>query len=632
VNESSPESIIRSLFSGEIPQDRAFPFPRLMPTEQAAVRRLLATLRAMTVRDPSASPDGADQDGPAPLIDARRSDAERRLAPELLRALAPLGLFGLTVPPAYGGRGLSTTACCRVFQELGALDSALAVTLLSHLSHGVRAIQLFGTEDQKRRYLPALSRGERLCAFAQAEPQSGSDAASIHMRAAPTHAPGGHLGYALNGTKIWVTGGGLADVFVVFAQTEVHREGARVDRITGFLVERGPGVQTGAEEEKLGVRGASTTALYLTDLHVPRDSVLGAVGGGFKVLQETLSSGRLSLSAICIGAARAVLQRAVLHATTRRQFGRLLSSFGMIKDKLGQMQIDLYAAESMLYLTSGLIDRSERAHPHLTYGRRAAVGDVYDAAAGFSMETACCKIFASEMLVRVASEAMSLGGGAAFMGDYPYERALRDSRFFLIFGTTNEILRCYLALSGMAAPGEQLARLSEAIRHPLRGYGLVMDTLLDQVKVAAYGGPALTAHHPRLKREAVAIEDTAEALQKGVDRALRRHGRQISEMQYVQRRVADVTMDLYGMLACVSRASAALRAQDARRAAGEGVEAAGEIDEAERELRLCRGFCSKAIGRVRKVLERFNENDDELMKAIAEDSYHGRIYPHDILD
>ncbi|MCS6911753.1 MAG: acyl-CoA dehydrogenase family protein [Myxococcales bacterium] len=590
MNDSPSTSFARSLFFGEIREEMVFPYPRLGPAEQGVVRRLLHRFQELA-RD---------------TIDPRRMDAEGRIPAAVLDGLRALGFFGLSLPPAYGGAGLSTTATCRLLQEVAAADASLATMLIAHLSLCAAAIVHFGSEAQKQRYLPRLASGTALGAFAQTETQSGSDAAAIRTRAFPQ--PGG--GWLLQGSKLWVTNGALADVFVLLAQTEVRRHGAQADRITGFVAERGPGLRHGAEEPKLGVRACSTTALYLDDLELPAEAVLGTVGGGFKVAMETISGAHLALAAAWVGMAREVLRLAVQHATSRRQFGRLLSTFGMIRDKLARMQIDVYAAESMLYLTSGLLDQ-----------RRRPV-DV-------SLESACCKVFASETLWRVVHEAACIAGGASLMRDYPYERLLRDSRVGLFFGGTNEVLRCYIALTGMQGPGEQLARLAEAIKHPLRGYGLVVDTLLGQVRSAAYGGPVLSLHHGRLKKEAVAIEDSVEALQKGVDRVLRRHGRQISEMQYVQQRVADVAIDLYAMVACVSRCTAALHAHDARRAAGEGVEAAGEIDEAERELRLCHGFCGKAAERIRHRLERFNQNDDELMKAIAADSYHGRTYPLD---
>jgi acyl-CoA dehydrogenase family protein 9 len=494
-----------------------------------------------------------------------------------------------------------------VFDALGATDSSIAATLGVHAAFCGSALARFGTPAQKARYLPRLSSGEWIGSFAVVEPQAGSDAGSIRTRADITPE-----GYLLNGTKLWVQNGALAKLHVLFAQTSIAREGGQADRITGFLVESGPGIRPGAEQRKLGLRGSSTTALYIDDLHLPQDQLLGTLGGGFKVLMETTNFGRLAFAAMCLGTARTLLRLAVQHATSRHQFGRLLSTLGIIKDKIASMAVDLYAAESVVYLTAGLVDAAEN-------------GRAIDS----SLETACAKVMASELAFRAAHEAAQIAGACGYSHDYPYERLLRDSRAYLMFpGGTNEVLRCYIALTGLAGPGENLARLSDAIKYPLRGYGLVVDSLIEKVKSAAYGRAFLARHHPRLKKEAVFIEDAAEALAREVDRVLRRHGRLIPEMQYVQRRVANVVLDLYAMCASVSRASAALTQSDAR--TGRSLpEAGGELDGGERELRLCAGFCSRASARILDTLARFSQNDDELFKAIADDCYHGRPYPFD---
>ncbi len=590
---SSGPSFGKALFYGELREDLIFPFPRLGRSEQQQTHELCQKLH----------------DFARSHIDSPAIDRDERIPESVLSGLAQLGLFGLNIPSVYGGLGLGAGASCRLFDALGEIDGSLAVTLGTHAALAGRALSNFGSDDQKRRYLPQLASGSTLASFAVTEPLAGSDAASIRMRAEPQEAG---QGFVLNGSKSWVTNGGLANLHVLFAQTVVPRQDSDVDRISGFLVEKGPGVVVGSERKKLGVRGASTTALYIEELRLSGEQLLGGLGGGFKVLMETVNFGRLAFAAICLGTTRTLLRLAVQHATSRHQFGRLLSTLGLIKDKCATMAVDLYAAESMVYLTAGLLD-AQRG------------GRVIDT----SLETACAKVMASETLWRAATEASQIAAGCGYANDYPYERLLRDARLYTVYpGGTNEVLRCYIALNGLAGPGEQLARLSDAIKFPLRGYGLVVETLVDKVRTAAYGRAILVRHHPRLKREAVLIEDTIESLTREVDRVLRRHGRFIAEMQYVQRRVANVVIDLYGMCAAVSRASAALHSRDAR---GDHAmpEAGGELDRAERELRLCIGFCSRASVRIQETLARFNQNDDELLKSIADDCYIGRPYPFD---
>ena len=588
-----PSSFGKSLFFGELREDLIFPFPRLGRDEQARTTGLVSRLH----------------DFAQAQVDSNAIDRQERIPEHVLSGLRQLGLFGMNIPTAYGGLGLGAGATCRLFDALGEIDGSLAVTVGTHAALTARAVSLYGSDDQKRRYLPKLASGEIIGSFAVTEPLAGSDAASIRMRAEPL--PGAQ-GFLLNGSKSWVSNGGLAGLHVLFAQTQVARSDGDVDRISGFLVDKGPGVIVGSERRKLGVRGSSTTALYIEEVNASGAQLLGGLGGGFKVLMETINFGRLAFAAVCLGTTRTLLRLAVQHATSRHQFGRLLSTLGMIKEKCASMAVDLYAAESMVYLTAGLFDAN-------SHGRTIDT----------TLETACAKVLSSEGLWRAATEASQIAAGCGYANDYPYERLLRDARLYSLYpGGTNEVLRCYIALNGLAGPGEQLARLADAIKFPLRGYGLVVETLVDKVRTAAYGRAILARHHPRLKREAVVIEDTIEALSREVDRVLRRHGRFISEMQYVQRRMANVAIDLYAMCAAVSRASAALYHKDSR---GDHAmpEAGGELDRAERELRLCIGFCSRASTRITETLARFSQNDDELMKSIADDCYIGRPYPFD---
>lgn len=605
-----PHSFGKSLFFGDLREDLIFPFPKLGSAAQGQTAQLLTALRQLARERPE-------------LFAAPKADEPEQLSPAILAAARELGLFGLSIPHKHGGLGLPLQASCRVLDAVGGMDPSLAAMLGVHNGLCASSILHFGNAQQRAHHLPRLASGELVGTFCLNEATAGSDAGAARTRARPAAdepARPGHppltSGFLLNGTKLWVTSGALAQLYVVFAQTQVVREGSHVDRITSFIAESGPGIRPGAPEKTLGLRAIAATALYLEDLHLEQSSILGTLGGGFKVAMDTLNRGRLLIAAGCLGQARELLRLAVQHATSRRQFGRLISTLGMIKDKIAGMAIDLYAAESMLYLTTGLVDMHEHGgHSH--------------AELDFSLESASCKVMASEMLARAARTAMEIAAGTGYRCDYPYERHLRDSGAFLLFPGTNEVLRCYIALTGLAGPGEHLDKLADAIKYPLRGYGLVVDTLIDKVRTAAYGRGQLTRHHPRLKKEAVYIEDATESLAREVDRVLRRHGLQISEMQYVQRRVADVAIDLYAMCAAVARASAALFDRDHRYARGAAgvVEAAGELDAAERELRLCTGFCSKASARIRETLARFSQNDDELMKTIADDCYVGRPYP-----
>jgi acyl-CoA dehydrogenase family protein 9 len=575
MEEREPRSFGKSLYFGYIPEPLVVPYPRLPDEERESLKLILEQLHKFANA----------------TIDSKKIDEEARLPPEVLAGMKELGLFGLAIPEEHGGLGLSVTAYARAMQELAAVDGSIAVTLGGHQSIGCKGVVLYGNDEQKRTYLPRLATGELIAAFALTEPGSGSDAASIKTRAVAQ--PDGS--FVLNGSKIWITNGGIADFFTVFAQTEVERDGAKKDRITAFLVERGFGVKSGPEEHKLGIKGSSTTALYFDDVRVPARNVLGTVGGGFKVAMGILNNGRLGLAAGAVGLAESVIKLAIAHATTRRQFGRAIAEFGLIKEKIARMMSEVYAAESMVYLTTGLIDRG--------------IDD-------YSVESACCKVYGSEMCWRVVNESLQIAAGMGYMKEFPYERLLRDSRINLIFEGTNEILRCFIALSGMQGPGDRLAQLADAIKWPLKGYGLVADFVLDKIKTQYYGGERLDNIHPALKKEAVLFEDWVPELAKNVEKVLRRHGKNISEMQYVQHRVADIVIDLFMMIATMSRASAALKVKGPA---------------AEPEARLCRAVCGRASQRIKRNVRMFDDNDDELLKSIAKDAYDAMGYEHDVV-
>lgn len=571
-----PTSFSKSLFFGRIPEEMVVPYPRLPEGEREKLKSILESLRNIAKE----------------RINAAEIDETSQIPEAVLSALKGLGLFGLTVPEAHGGLGLSQTAYARVMQEVAGLDASIAATLAGHQSIGARGIVLYGTEAQQARFLPRLARGEVLAAFALTEPGAGSDAASIKARA--VEQPDGS--FRLSGEKTWITNGGVADVFTVFAQTHVDRGGASRDRVSAFVVERGPGVRSGPEVQKLGARASSTTSVTFDDVAVPRDQLLGELGGGFKVAMGVLNDGRLGSAAGAVGLIRHALRLAIAHATSRRQFGRPISEFSLIKSKIAKMTMEAFAAESMVYLTTGLVD--------------AGVAD-------YSVESAVCKVYASEALWRVANEAAQIAAGLGYVKPYPYERLLRDARLNLVFEGTNEILRCYIALTGMQGPGDRLAQLADFIKWPLKGYGLAIDFVVEKLKTQYVSGDRLEKAHPLLKKEAVLFEDWVPELAKAVEKSLRKHGKEISEAQMLQARVADVTIDLYMMIACIARTTAAMQDKGA--------------PEAEREARLCRAVCGRAAMRIKRAVRMLDDNDDELLKAIARDATDATVYPFDVV-
>jgi alkylation response protein AidB-like acyl-CoA dehydrogenase len=350
------------------------------------------------------------------------------LTRELLLKAGELDLLRVDIPEAYGGLGLDKVSSAYVGEQIGIMPS-FAGSLGAHTAIGTLPIVYFGNAEQKARYLPRLASGEMIGAYALTEPGSGSDALAARTKATLS-ADGTH--YILTGQKMWITNGGFADVFTIFAKVDG-------EKFTAFIVERNMGVVSGREEPKLGLDGSSTTALILDNVRVPVENVLGTVGQGHKVAFNILDLGRLKLGTRNIGCAKQALTRASRYAVGRQQFGQAIADFGMIKQKLGEMAVRCYVGDAMVYRTLGDVDRALEAVDEKESAR------VLKTIEGFAVECSINKVWTSEALAYVVDEALQVYGGYGYSREFPAERAYRDARITRIYEGTNEINRLIIA-------------------------------------------------------------------------------------------------------------------------------------------------------------------------------------------
>src|SRR5256714_256284 len=350
------------------------------------------------------------------------------LARELLKKASDLGLTSVDIPEQYGGAEMDKVSSCILADHISKY-AGFAVGWGGHTGIGTLPIVFFGTEQQKQKYLPKLATGEMIGAYALSESSSGSDA--LNCRARATLSPDGKH-YILNGEKMWITNAGFADLFTVFAKVDGQK-------FTAFLVERSfPGLSIGAEEHKMGIRGSSTCPLILNDCKVPADNLLGEVGKGHIIAFNILNFGRFKLGAGCVGGARTSLQNAIEYAKQRKAFSTTISNFGLIREMIADMAVDIWTGESAVYRTVGMMDGAlgeiDKSSPESAKEIRKAIEE-------YAVECSIIKVWASEALDRAVDATVQVYGGYGFVEEYPAERAYRDSRVNRIFEGTNEINR-----------------------------------------------------------------------------------------------------------------------------------------------------------------------------------------------
>jgi acyl-CoA dehydrogenase family protein 9 len=566
-------SFAKSLFLGELHEDVVFPYPQPDPSEQEKIRSLIGSIREL-----------------APAIDPYAMEEERWVPDELLAEMGERGLMGLYVPEEYGGQGLSQTGYCRVFEEIAQVDATLSVVLGVHQSIGMKGIVLFGSDEQKERFLPDLASGRKLAAFALTEPEAGSDAYDVRSRA--VEQPDGS--WVLNGEKRYIGNGSRAGVLVTFARAEVDGK----DRHIALILEQGmPGLEVGERYDTMGLRANDLRRLRFNDLRVPKENVLGEPGEGFRIAMHILNNGRMSLGTGSVGGAKRVLDLAIRHVKERRQFDTALADFELVQDKIGWMVSYLFGLESMAYLTTGLVD--------------AGVPD-------YSVESAICKVAATEFTWYQVNRALQLAGGAGYMRDEPYEKILRDLRIFPIFEGANDVMREFIALSGIQPLGEELKDMGDlGFSDPIHSIGVLARYVGSRVE-REIRPQRITKAHDELRGLADSVGEQVKELRSVSEGLLRKHGKGIVQKQCQLKRLADAVADIYAQVATLSRVSSILDEH--------GVEPSGQ------ERFIAETFCTRAAQRVHAQFRQIESNDDDRVIAIAKLAYKRGSYGYAFFD
>ena len=458
------------------------------------------------------------------------------LMAELVRKGAELGIMSGGIPEQYGGAGLDKIATTVLTEKLS-IYGGFAVTHGAHAGIGTLPIVYFGTEEQKKKYLPKLASAEMIGAYCLSEPQAGSDAQNSLTRA-ELNKEGTH--YVLNGQKMWITNGGFADLYIVFAKVDG-------EKFTAFIVERTfAGCKPGNEEHKMGIHGSSTTPVFLENCKVPKENVLHEIGRGHIVAFNVLNAGRFTLGASAVGGSKYVLTAASKYTKERKAFGKQIGEFGLMKEKLAEMAIQIFAVESMVYRSSGNIDSAMSAAAASGGDKIQSTMKVLEE---YAIESSIAKVYGSEMLDFVVDEAVQIFGGYGFHEDYPVCRAYRDSRINRIFEGTNEINRMLIIQMLMKrAMGGQLALIPAAM------------TLADEI----LAGPSFEeAAEGVLAEESRVVANAKKMFLQAAGGAVQKFREKLADEQELIGALSNMVMEVYAMESCL------LRAQKASAAKGE---------------------------------------------------------------
>jgi alkylation response protein AidB-like acyl-CoA dehydrogenase len=455
------------------------------------------------------------------------------LMPGLMKKAGEIGLLGGGVPEEYGGSGLDRISSTVLSEKISSYGS-FSVSVGAHSGIGTLPIVYFGTEEQKKKYLPKLSTGEWLAAYCLSEPQAGSDAQNSRTRAVLS--PDGRH-WILNGQKMWITNGGFADVYTVFAKIDG-------EKFSSFIIERGfPGFSVGAEEKKMGLRGSSTVPIFFENCQVPKENLLHEIGRGHIVAFNILNVGRFTLGASCLGFSKSELESATRYSKERTAFGHPISDFGLVRAKLAEIAIRTFALESMIYRTAGTIDQAMKASASGEDHAKASMKVLEE----YAIECSIAKVFGSEVLDYTVDEAVQIYGGYGFHEDYPVARGYRDSRVNRIFEGTNEINRMLIV--------QMLMKRAVAGTLPLMAAGAKL-----QEEILS-GAPLEDSSDGQWPEESRIVQGAKKAFLLAAGAALQKYRDRLADQQEIIGALADIVLEIYPMESALLRAEKSVSAR-----------------------------------------------------------------------
>ncbi|HYV34577.1 MAG TPA: acyl-CoA dehydrogenase family protein [Gemmataceae bacterium] len=576
----------KALFFGHFNSALVFPYPQLKPEEKTVVDTAVAEVRKYCEDH----------------IDAAAIDRNADIPKDNILGLAHVGVLGMTAPKEVGGRGFSQQAYCKIMEVIGGHCSSTAVFVNAHHSIGIRALLLFGSEEQKKRWLPGLVNGTQLAAFALTEEQAGSDAANVQTTA--TLAPDGKT-WVLNGTKRYITNGGIAQVLTVMARTPVA--GSSETKVTAFLVSPDlPGFKVVEPRmAKCGIRGTATAKLAFENMPVPAGNVLGQVGKGLRIALTVLDFGRTTFGASCTGAAKTCLRLAVEHAKKRVQFKQTLSEFELVKKKIAYMAAHAFAMEATTTQCAAFIDSGSE---------------------DYMLETAMLKVWSTEVLWTMVNDTLQIYGGAGYFNDKPLERMMRDARINQIGEGANDVLRSFITVVGLRGVGESLKGVLAALKNPFANAGTLWRFGTGQI-AAKFSTPhvpvqnntlhsAASALGARVRDFGKAIVDVLKHVRSlalkngsGGDEEMRIIG-EVMKRQYLHERIAEAACDLYASSCTISRLDHLLMATNGKL----------PTRDVEADITAGRYFLKIADRRIKQNLAALWDNDDEWTTRTADEA------------